>query len=122
MNFKSKYFTITNDVTMLIQCDVTVEPLPFCHSETFSLCHFLCYRMKNGKCVGEFFIRPDSVAVLITKIWAVLAFLLIYAFPTSLMMYLYGKVVYKMKKSPSTSSSTVTNKVMGSQIAGYIHL
>ena len=66
--------------------------------------------------MGKFFIQPDSAAVLINKIWAVLAFLSIYAFPTSLMVYLYGKVVYKMKKSPSTSLSTVTSKVRDDQI------
>ena len=66
--------------------------------------------MSDGQCGGGFYIKPLSVGILVNKVWATSAFFLYYMIPTSLMLYLYGRVIYVMNKSTG-ATSTVTDKV-----------
>lgn len=67
--------------------------------------------MTDGQCGSGYYIQPFEVGKLVDKIWATSAFFLFYLIPASLMIYLYGRVVYTTKKS--TGLSIMTDKVGG---------
>ncbi len=66
---------------------------------------FLSHRMTDGWCGSGYYIQPYEVGLLVDKIWATSAFFLFYLVPTSLMIYLYGRVICATRKTTGLTSS-----------------
>ena len=71
--------------------------------------------MNGDQCESGFYIEPLSTGILVNKMWATSAFFLYYVIPTSLMLYLYGRVVYTMRTS-NAATSTVADKVINMEL------